>query len=127
MYKLIALDMDGTLLTTEKKISEKTKVAIKAAEAKGVKIVLASGRPLLGINRSLEELELLKGDDYASPVSFWMPFNGGIGIHDANWRYEFGRNIYMTNGSHGCVNMPPEMAGKLFELISAGTPVVVHN
>ena len=72
MYKLIALDMDGTLLTTEKKISEKTKVAIKAAEAKGVKIVLASGRPLLGINRSLEELELLKDDDYV------LSFNGGL-------------------------------------------------
>jgi Cof subfamily protein (haloacid dehalogenase superfamily) len=72
MYKLIALDMDGTLLTTEKKISEKTKVAIKAAEAKGVKIVLASGRPLLGINKSLEELELLKDDDYV------LSFNGGL-------------------------------------------------
>ena len=51
----------------------------------------------------------------------------GEGFHDARWRNQFGGDIYLTNGSHGCVNMPPEMAGKLFELISAGTPVVVHN
>lgn len=72
MYKLIALDMDGTLLTTDKKVSERTEAAIKAAEAKGVKIVLASGRPLIGINRYLEELELFKGEDYV------LSFNGGL-------------------------------------------------
>jgi len=72
MYKLIALDMDGTLLTTDKKVSERTETAIKAAEAKGVKIVLASGRPLIGINRYLEELELFKGEDYV------LSFNGGL-------------------------------------------------
>jgi len=72
MYKLIALDMDGTLLTTDKKVSEKTSAAIKAAEAKGVKIVLASGRPLSGISRYLDELELLKGEDYV------LSFNGGL-------------------------------------------------
>lgn len=72
MYKLIALDMDGTLLTTDKRVSEKTKTAIKAAEAKGVKIVLASGRPLSGISKFLEELDLLKEDDYV------LSFNGGL-------------------------------------------------
>ena len=72
MYKLIALDMDGTLLTTDKKVSERTEAAIKAAEAKGVKIVLASGRPLVGLNRYLEELELIKGEDYV------LSFNGGL-------------------------------------------------
>lgn len=72
MYKLIALDMDGTLLTTDKKVSERTKSAIKAAEEKGVKIVLASGRPLIGLNRYLEELELTKDEDYV------LSFNGGL-------------------------------------------------
>lgn len=76
MYKLIALDMDGTLLTSEKKISENTKKALKAAEAKGVKVVLASGRPLDGITRYLEELDLLKDDDYT------LSFNGGIVINN---------------------------------------------
>ena len=75
MYKLIALDMDGTLLNTEKKISENTKKALKEAEAKGVKVVLASGRPLSGITRYLEELDLFKGDDYV------LSFNGGIVIN----------------------------------------------
>lgn len=75
MYKLIALDMDGTLLTSEKKISEKTKSALKKAEEKGVKVVLASGRPLSGITRYLEELDLFKGDDYV------LSFNGGIVIN----------------------------------------------
>jgi HAD superfamily hydrolase (TIGR01484 family) len=56
MYKLIALDMDGTLLTTDKNVSVKTEAAIKAAREKGVKVVLASGRPLNGITRYLEEL-----------------------------------------------------------------------
>ena len=75
MYKLIALDMDGTLLTSEKKISEKTKSVLKEAERKGVKVVLASGRPLTGITRYLEELDLFKGDDYV------LSFNGGIVIN----------------------------------------------
>ena len=65
--------------------------------------------------------------EYETPVKYWMPFNGGVGFHDASWQPTFGGSRYQTNGSHGCVNMPPEMAGKLFELISAGAPVVVHN
>ena len=64
---------------------------------------------------------------YNVTVKYWMPFNGGVGFHDASWQPTFGGSRYQTNGSHGCVIMPPEMAGKLFELISAGTPVVVHN
>ncbi len=72
MYKLIALDMDGTLLTTDKKVSRKTEAALKAAEAKGVKIILASGRPLIGLNKYLKELDLLKGEDYV------LSFNGGL-------------------------------------------------
>ncbi|AGF55246.1 hypothetical protein B0P06_000670 [Clostridium saccharoperbutylacetonicum] len=72
MYKLIALDMDGTLLTTDKKVSIKTQAAIKAAEAKGVKVVLASGRPLIGLTKHLEELDLMKDEDYV------LSFNGGL-------------------------------------------------
>lgn len=68
----------------------------------------------------------LKGQDYASPVSFWMPFNGGIGLHDASWRSMFGGDIYLTSGSHGCVNCPYSLANTLFDNISAGTPVVVY-
>ncbi len=57
--------------------------------------------------------------EYESPVSFWMPFNGGIGLHDASWRASFGGKIYLTNGSHGCVNLPYSAAKTIFEQISA--------
>ncbi|MBU3109957.1 L,D-transpeptidase/peptidoglycan binding protein [Clostridium lacusfryxellense] len=68
----------------------------------------------------------LKGQDYASPVKFWMPFNGGIGIHDANWRSTFGGQIYLAGGSHGCVNSPYQLAKAVFENISPGTPIVCY-
>jgi hypothetical protein len=68
----------------------------------------------------------LKGDNYATQVSFWMPFNGGIGIHDANWRYAFGGNIYITNGSHGCVNAPYNLANTIFNNIEENTPIVCY-
>ena len=68
----------------------------------------------------------LKGDNYATQVSFWMPFNGGIGIHDAWWRYAFGGNIYMTNGSHGCVNAPYNLANTIFNNIEENTPIVCY-
>ena len=45
--------------------------------------------------------------EYESHVDYWMPFNGGIGLHDANWRGSFGGAIFQTNGSHGCINLPP--------------------
>jgi lipoprotein-anchoring transpeptidase ErfK/SrfK len=65
--------------------------------------------------------------EYESPVSFWMPFNGGIGFHDANWRSKFGGTIYQTAGSHGCVNLPPEKAALLYDLVYAGMPVICYN
>jgi hypothetical protein len=70
---------------------------------------------------------VLRGVDYASPVTFWMPFNGGIGIHDANWRDSFGGNIYRTNGSHGCINSPYYLAKAIFNNIEAGIPIVCYN
>lgn len=69
---------------------------------------------------------VLRGADYASPVTYWMPFNGGIGIHDANWRSTFGGNIYLTNGSHGCINCPYYLAKAIFNNIEAGTPIICY-
>lgn len=69
----------------------------------------------------------LKGENYRTPVSYWMPFNGNIGMHDAYWRSSFGGQIYMTNGSHGCVNLPPAIAKTIFENISAGDPVLCYH
>lgn len=68
----------------------------------------------------------LVGQDYNAPVSFWMPFNGGIGIHDASWRNEYGGKIYETNGSHGCINAPYSLASAIYYNIEAGVPVVLY-
>ncbi|MGL4793898.1 MAG: HAD-IIB family hydrolase, partial [Aeromonas jandaei] len=64
MYKLIALDMDGTLLNPQGQITPRTHAAITAARAKGVTVVLASGRPLEGMSRYLVELGLTGEHDY---------------------------------------------------------------
>ena len=58
--KLIALDLDGTLLNSKKEISPRTRAAIDAALAKGVRVALASGRSRRGIMHVAEELELEK-------------------------------------------------------------------
>ncbi len=65
--------------------------------------------------------------EYESHVDYWMPFNGGIGLHDASWRGEFGGNIYKTNGSHGCINLPVKKAAALYPLLEKGMPVICHN
>lgn len=71
--------------------------------------------------------KVLRGADYATPVSFWMPFNGGVGFHDATWRKDFGGNYYKTNGSHGCINMPYSAAKKLFSYLKTGDAVFVYE
>ncbi|MCR4908418.1 MAG: L,D-transpeptidase/peptidoglycan binding protein [Lachnospiraceae bacterium] len=69
----------------------------------------------------------LVGEGYSSSVNYWMPFNKNIGLHDATWRSEFGGRIYITNGSHGCVNLPLKKAEKIFEIVHKGEPVVVYG
>lgn len=64
--------------------------------------------------------------EYETPVAFWMPFNGGIGFHDATWQSSFGGSRYRTNGSHGCINMPYSKAQELYNLIPEKCPVVCH-
>lgn len=72
-----------------------------------------------------ETNRVLRGQGYASPVKFWMPVKGNIGIHDASWRKEFGGEIYQTNGSHGCINTPYDQVKELFEMVEIGTPCVM--
>jgi len=64
---------------------------------------------------------------YNQPVDYWMPFNGGIGLHDASWRSKFGGEIYIKDGSHGCVNIPPKYADDVFGYVNIGTKVLVHR
>lgn len=65
--------------------------------------------------------------EYESPVSYWMPFNKGIGLHDASWRSTFGGDIYINSGSHGCINLPTGFAGSLYSQIYVNLPVVVYR
>ena len=65
--------------------------------------------------------------EYESPVSYWMPFNRGIGLHDASWRSTFGGDIYINSGSHGCINLPTSFAGQLYSQVYVNLPVVVYR
>lgn len=72
MYKLVAIDMDGTLLKGDKTISERTKSAIQSAREMGVTVVLATGRPIEGVSRYLEELDMYTDKDYV------LSYNGAL-------------------------------------------------
>lgn len=69
---------------------------------------------------------ILRGDDYETPVKYWMPFNGNIGMHDATWRGSFGGDIYLTNGSHGCINLPLSKAKEIYGYVSTGFPIICY-
>lgn len=68
---------------------------------------------------------VLKGENYESDVTYFMPFAYNVGIHDASWRNgKFGGTIYKNAGSHGCINVPEKAAEKLYNMVEVGTPVV---
>jgi lipoprotein-anchoring transpeptidase ErfK/SrfK len=70
-----------------------------------------------------------------TPVSFWMPFDGAEGLHDASWRSNFGPGSnyqptdlgtgYYILGTHGCVNLPYDAAQWVWDWAPVGTTVVV--
>ena len=70
-YKLIAMDLDGTLNNDEKKIGERTRTALMAAQARGIRLALASARPSPGLYR---ERDVLRLQDHAGIL---MSYNGG--------------------------------------------------
>lgn len=74
-----------------------------------------------------KEDAILRGEGYRAPVNFWVPVYGGIGIHDATWRSQFGGEIYIRDGSHGCINTPLDKMEELFGMIEVGIPVVIYN
>lgn len=79
-------------------------------------------------NRVLRGTKLPDGTwPYETPVSYWMPFNKGIGLHDSSsWRSKWGGNIYINNGSHGCINLPTNIASELYNNIQVNCPVVCY-
>ena len=94
-----------------------------------------SGVFVLNSNRDSDHVKLTGGIDsktgqpsYISYVDYWMPFiDNAWAFHDASWRSKFGGTVYETNGSHGCINLPPEKAKELYGLCKVGDVVVVHN
>ena len=63
--------------------------------------------------------------EYESHVDYWMPFNGGIGFHDASWQPYFGGNRFREGGgSHGCINLPADKAAELYNRIDESVPIV---
>lgn len=77
---------------------------------------------LIGKHRNVT----LRGPGYASFVRYWMPFNRQIGLHDASWRSRFGGTIYRTDGSHGCINLPRDVAETVFETIDDSYAIVCY-
>lgn len=97
---------------------------------------IVSGNPTLGNGTptgtdriwSRERDRFLTGENYRSKVNYWLPINwSGVGLHDATWRSNFGGNIYLSSGSHGCVNIPPAVMKNLFDKTFNGMPVIVYN
>ncbi len=72
LYKLVAIDIDGTLVNDHKQITKEVNDAIQAARAKGVKVVLCTGRPIDGIDPFIDELKLNSEDEYT------ITFNGAL-------------------------------------------------
>ncbi|ORN11800.1 Sugar phosphatase YidA [Lentilactobacillus parabuchneri] len=76
MIKMVALDLDGTLLTSDKTISKGNEQALKAIHDDGVKVVLCTGRPINAIWRFIEQLGLTEEADYT------ITFNGALVVHN---------------------------------------------
>ena len=64
MYKLLAIDCDGTLLNDNKEIDAKTVEALKKVKDRGLKIVLATSRSFFAVKKYLNELDLIDEEQY---------------------------------------------------------------
>ncbi|MGG4608804.1 sugar-phosphatase [Providencia sp. Me31A] len=105
--KLVAIDLDGTLLPPQHQISSTVKDAIKRAQQKGIHIILASGRPFSGIAPYLKELGLNTANNYC--IS-----NNGSVIHQA------------SDGSHLVENLLDFDDYQYFEELARNVGVHMH-
>lgn len=81
---------------------------------------------VFSIYKKVEDCWLV-GPTWYDHVDYWMAFYGAYGLHDASWRSEFGGELYIYEGSHGCPNLPVEIAGEVYHNVSVGTPVIIHG
>lgn len=77
--------------------------------------------------KSKDSNRYLTGPGYKVWVETFMPFNGGIGLHDCTWHKVFGGTRYLYYGSHGCINLPPQAAYLIRDNVSVGTHVIVYG
>ena len=74
-----------------------------------------------------QKYAILRGDTYETMVSYWMPFNEDIGLHDATWQSQLGSNLYQSIGSHGCVNLSYNVAKEMFNYVEKGMAVICYE
>ena len=120
--KFVVVDISSQILT----LYDNNKIILETPVVTGNQGIYDTPTGKFEIKRKEIDTYLV-GPGYYTHVNYWMPFNGGIGLHDANWRSKFGGNIYVNNGSHGCVNIPSEHADDVFENVSKGTKVLVQK
>ena len=68
----------------------------------------------------------LRGPTWDDHVDFWMPFDDQIGLHDSFWRDDYGADIYLEDGSHGCINTPHDAMEIIFNTFDRGDFVIVY-
>ncbi len=137
MYKLVVLDIDGTLVTSEKKVTQKTKDYIKKASELGVKFAIASGRTPYGVLPVAKEINLQEIGGYV------LAFNGGACLNcetmetlyenyidksELKGLYEFGvkNNIPLMTYNKDVLYTPNEMT-KYIDMESSLNHLTVHK
>lgn len=94
----------------------------------GCNAVSATPRGLYFTGQMLRDTTLV-GPTWSDFVEYWISFtpNNMLGLHDASWRDEFGGDIFLENGSHGCINTPTEAMKTIYENMEENTPVLVYH
>lgn len=116
--KLLALDLDGTLTNSKKEVSKTNKEYIRKAQDKGIQIILASGRPVIGVKGIADTLDLWKQGGYI------LAYNGGQ-IIDCKSGKDMVKQIIPLEYVHGICNVINKY--NVFPLTYDDTGVICEN
>ncbi len=135
-YKLMAVDIDGTLLNSENKLTKETKNAIKLAVEKGLLFTICSGRPIQGVEELINELELdlpfitYNGAMVVMGKSKEILYEQKLSLKDARDIIQLGENynttIIIWTNNKLYVNKMNEQAVKYGELART-QPILIEN
>lgn len=67
------------------------------------------------------------GETWDVEVQYWMPFDDGQGLHDATWQYNFGGTTYQYAGSHGCINLPLDVAAAIYYEMEENVCILIYS